>query len=199
MWRVVEHVLPPARWRAPVILAAGIFSGLGLLAFHISNASSYLTDDPKACVNCHIMDPQYATWKHSSHARVAVCNDCHVPHENIALKYAFKAMDGTRHAFMFTFHLEPDVIRMHAPGQWTVQNNCIRCHADTVGHAAHLAVTRQEVKAGTGKLCWDCHREVPHGRGNTEASTPNAFVPQLSPIIPGRERKTSTPPPNKTP
>lgn len=40
MWRVVEHLLPPVRWRVPVILAAGIFTGFGALAFHISNASS---------------------------------------------------------------------------------------------------------------------------------------------------------------
>lgn len=199
MWRLAERVLPPQRWRVPVILAAGIFSGFGALAFHISNASSYLTDDPRACVNCHVMDAQYATWQHSSHARVAVCNDCHVPHENPVLKYAFKAMDGTRHAFMFTFHMEPDVIRMHAPGQWTVQNNCIRCHEGTVSSAQHLAVTRQEVAAGTGKLCWDCHREVPHGRGNSQASTPNAFVPKLSPVIPGKERSNFVPQPSKTP
>ena len=185
MWRVVERVLPPRRWRVPVIIAAGVFSGLGALAFHISNASSYLTDDPKACVNCHIMAPQFATWQRSAHGRVTVCNDCHVPHESIFLKYAFKGMDGTRHAFMFTFHMEPDVIRMHAPGQWTVQNNCIRCHGGLLGHAPYLNVTWNEVQRGTGKLCWDCHREVPHGRGNSAASTPHAQIPQLSPVLPG--------------
>lgn len=191
MWRVAERLLPPPRWRLAVILAAGTFSGLGLFVFHISNASSYLTDDPKACVNCHIMAPQFATWQHSAHGRVTVCNDCHVPHDNIALKYGFKAMDGTRHAFMFTFRMEPDVIRMHAPGQWTVQNNCIRCHGDLARYPQHLAVTRQEVQAGTGKLCWDCHRETPHGRGNSAASTPNARVPELSPILPGWIRATT--------
>jgi cytochrome c nitrite reductase small subunit len=193
MWRAVEAVLPPPQWRTPVIVAAGVFSGFGALAFHISNASSYLTDDPKACVNCHVMAPQYATWQHSSHARVAVCNDCHVPHENVLLKYAFKAMDGTRHAFMFTFHLEPEVIRMHAPGQWTVQNNCLRCHEGLTGHTQNLAVGWQEVQVGTGKLCWDCHRETPHGRGNSAASTPDARVPELSPVIPGLPRPASTP------
>jgi cytochrome c nitrite reductase small subunit len=191
MWRLVERLLPPREWWVPVILAAGVFSGLGALAFHISNASSYLTDDPKACVNCHIMAPQFATWQRSAHGRVTVCNDCHVPHENLALKYAFKAMDGTRHAFMFTFHMEPDVIRMHEPGQWTVQNNCIRCHEGLTSHAPHLAVARAEAEAGTGKLCWDCHREVPHGRGNSEASTPHARVPELSPVIPGWVRETA--------
>jgi cytochrome c nitrite reductase small subunit len=100
---------------------------------------------------------------------------------------------------MFTFHLEPDVIRMHAPGQWTVQNNCIRCHAGQMEHAAHSAVTWQEVKSGTGKLCWDCHRETPHGRGNSEASTPNARVPELSPILPGWKRQSTQSQPVNTP
>lgn len=188
MWRAIATVLPPKRWRVPVIIAAGTFSGIGALVFHISNASSYLTDDPKACMNCHVMTPQFATWKNSSHARTAVCNDCHVPHENVALKYAFKAMDGSRHALMFTFHLEPDVIRMHAPGQWTVQNNCIRCHESQLGGTAHLNVSLADVRAGTGKLCWDCHRDIPHGKGNSLGSTPHAQVPSLAPLLPSSSR-----------
>jgi cytochrome c nitrite reductase small subunit len=194
MWRALAPLVPPRQWRVPVIIAAGVFSGLGALAFHISNASSYLTDDPKACVNCHIMAPQYATWQRSAHGRVTVCNDCHVPHGNVLLKYGFKALDGTRHAFMFTFRLEPEVIRMHAPGQWTVQNNCIRCHRGLSAHVSNLAVSRQAVMAGAGKLCWDCHRETPHGRGNSAASTPHARVPELSPILPGWPRPGSRPP-----
>ena len=195
MMEVVAFLMPPLKWRVPVILAAGAFTGLGGVAFHISNASSYLFNDPKACMNCHIMAPQYATWERSSHGRVAVCNDCHVPHDNLLLKYAFKGMDGSRHAFLFTFRMEPMVIRMHAPGQWTVQNNCIRCHSDLLGHAPHLKVTRSEVQNGTGKLCWDCHREVPHGRGNSEASTPHARIPQLSPILPDWPNPSITPNP----
>ena len=43
------------------------------------------------------MAPYYATWMHSSHSRDATCNDCHVPHENIVKKWAFKGMDGMKH------------------------------------------------------------------------------------------------------
>ncbi len=38
-------------------------------------APSFLTDDPEACVNCHLMRSAYLTWRHSSHAEVAHCND----------------------------------------------------------------------------------------------------------------------------
>jgi cytochrome c nitrite reductase small subunit len=32
-------------------------------------------------------------------------------------------------------------------------------------------------KAGEGKACWDCHRDIPHGGTNSLSSTPNALVP----------------------
>jgi cytochrome c nitrite reductase small subunit len=64
----------------------------------ISEAASYLSDDPEACINCHIMIPQYATWRHSSHGRDTVCNDCHVPQDSVFAKYYFKAKDGLRHS-----------------------------------------------------------------------------------------------------
>jgi len=37
---------------------------------------------------------------------------------------------------------------------------------------------------GKDKSCWDCHRETPHGRVNSLASTPYARVPKLNPILP---------------
>jgi len=118
---ILQFLRPPKRWNLPVILVIGLFCGVGLMTVHISRASSYLSDEPATCVNCHIMAPQYATWQHSSHSRVATCNDCHVPHDNFFRKYAYKAKDGSRHAFMFTFRMEPQVIRMHQPGKNVVQ------------------------------------------------------------------------------
>jgi cytochrome c nitrite reductase small subunit len=98
-------VSPPDPWKLPVIMVLGIFVGLGMHVLYIANAASYLSDDPEACVNCHVMNPQFATWQRGSHGRVATCNDCHVPHDNIAHTYYFKAQDGLRHSTMFTFRL----------------------------------------------------------------------------------------------
>jgi cytochrome c nitrite reductase small subunit len=36
---------------------------------HISRAASYLSDEPEVCINCHVMDNAYATWRHGSHGR----------------------------------------------------------------------------------------------------------------------------------
>jgi formate-dependent nitrite reductase cytochrome c552 subunit len=73
--RVVDKFLPPRHWMVPVILTAGVFCGLGVAILHISNATSYLSEDPRACLNCHIMAPQFATWQRGSHARVGLAED----------------------------------------------------------------------------------------------------------------------------
>jgi cytochrome c nitrite reductase small subunit len=179
--RLLVLLRPPRQWNVPVLLLLGTFGGLAAMTFHVSRATSYLTDDPAACVNCHIMAPQYASWQHSSHARVTTCNDCHVPQDNVFRSYAFKAYDGLRHATMFTFKLEPQVIRMHAPGQRVVQENCIRCHSQLM--ETSLATTGVAVH-GEDRKCWDCHRDVPHGRVNSLASAPHAQVPRPSPVLP---------------
>lgn len=169
------------RWfRFLIPSLVGILIGLGGYIFYISKAYSYLSDDPKACVNCHIMEPEYATWMHSSHGRNTVCNDCHVPHDNVFRKYYFKANDGLRHATMFTFRLEPQVIKMHSPGQKVVQENCIRCHSTLVSEVQAGKVTAEMAHADNGRLCWDCHREVPHSRVRGLNAAPHSPVPIIS-------------------
>ena len=69
-----------------LLVVAGVICGLGGLFLYLLRAHTYIADDPSACVNCHIMTPYYATWSHSSHGRDATCNDCHVPHQNLAMK-----------------------------------------------------------------------------------------------------------------
>jgi cytochrome c nitrite reductase small subunit len=177
-------VRPPREWRLTVFLLTGALAGLGALTLYVGNATSYLSDDPRACMNCHVMAPQFATWERGSHARTAVCNDCHVPHNNIVSKFAFKAMDGLRHSFMFTFRLEPQVIQIHAAGIAVVQENCKRCHDSLVDRVTLKEVTGASSSHGEGKLCWECHRETPHGRVGSLASVPNARVPLPSSVIP---------------
>ena len=38
----------------------GAFVGLGLFTFWYARGASYLTDDPRACINCHVMAPPRA-------------------------------------------------------------------------------------------------------------------------------------------
>ncbi|MEN9353258.1 MAG: hypothetical protein RL318_583 [Fibrobacterota bacterium] len=188
--RWVQLLLPPPRWQVPALVLIGLTIGAGGVIFHQSRAWSYLYDDPKACINCHIMMPQYTTWQHSSHARVASCNDCHVPHSSLAAKYFFKAKDGMRHATLFTLGMEEQVIRITAPSKAVVQENCVRCHGFVNDEVSTRNVTEKTARHGEGHLCWDCHREVPHGRVNSLSSVPNSRIQLETPTIPEWMRKT---------
>lgn len=184
MKKLFDHLLPPKQWRFPVLLLLGIITGLGFYILHISNAISYLSDDPQTCVNCHVMNPQFATWQRGSHGKVATCNDCHVPQDNYVNKYLFKASDGLRHATYFTMRWEPQVIQIKDAGKRAVQDNCIRCHNNLIHPIGLRAINNRNVEDQTERYCWDCHRETPHGRVNSLSSTPYANVPQLKPVVP---------------
>lgn len=152
-------ILPPPQWRLPVAVVSGALFGIVGAILIISNAVSYASDEPEACINCHVMNTHYVTWQKGSHARVATCNDCHVPHDNVFRKYGFKAMDGLRHSAMFTFRLEPQVIRIHSMGSAVVQENCLRCHGNKFSEA--MPSQHPEIE---GRVCWTCHKETPHGK-----------------------------------
>lgn len=173
------HNSKPGLLRILLPLALGAFVGLGIFAFQLSNAASYLSDDPEACVNCHIMNPQFATWTHSSHREKTTCNDCHVPHDNFVRKYMFKASDGLRHATVFTLRKEAQVIRINEAGKAVVQENCKRCHIEQVNPVSIANVSGRNYMSGEGRLCWDCHREVPHGKLSGQAITPYSRGPSL--------------------
>lgn len=175
--RFFKLLLPPPQWQTPVAILAGLFFGLVIYTIKVSNAVSYLSDEPETCINCHVMNPEYTTWRHSSHREWAVCNDCHVPHDNIVRKYFFKAKDGLRHATVFTLRNEPEVIQIKDAGKSVVQQNCIRCHEYTNHNVNTVDITFESAQKDEGKLCWDCHREVPHGRVHSLSATPHAIIP----------------------
>lgn len=163
------------RQKVVILVCAGVFVGLGALFLYLLRAHSYLADDSSACVNCHIMTPYYASWSHSSHSRDATCNDCHVPHQNIVKKYAFKAMDGLKHVAYFVTHSERQTIMAEDASAQVIMDNCIRCHTQLNQEIVNTGrIDYSMVKKGEGKACWDCHRNVPHGGMNSLMSTPGA-------------------------
>jgi cytochrome c nitrite reductase small subunit len=160
-------------WRPAGFLTIGMTAGMGLFVLHISRAASYLSDNPETCMNCHVMTTEFVTWQHSSHAGVATCNDCHVPHTSLPAKYAFKAEDGLWHSTVFTMRWEPQAIRLSARAEPVVEDNCRRCHAQVVEN-----VSPAEHRSGDLR-CWECHREVPHGSVRSLSATPGVFQPRL--------------------
>jgi cytochrome c nitrite reductase small subunit len=169
----------PRVWQIPCFLMLGVAAGVGVFVLHVSRAASYLSDAPETCMNCHVMTTQYVTWQHSSHAAVATCNDCHVPHDSIVSHYAFKARDGLRHSAIFTLRLEPQAIRLSDAAVPVVEGNCRRCHAAVIEDVALAGHAEGDPR------CWDCHREVPHGRVRSLSAVPTVFQPRLPPPTSG--------------
>lgn len=131
--------------------------GAGGYTFFYAHGLSYLSNDPKACVNCHIMREQYDGWQKASHHAVATCNDCHVPADLVG-KYTTKALNGYHHSKGFTFQDFAEPIRIK-PGNAAVLNrNCLRCHGEFVREiTAHRVVQDEEL------YCVRCHASVGHG------------------------------------
>ncbi len=148
----------------------GVTLGMILLVARISNAVSYLSDSPETCMNCHVMTDAYASWQRGSHADVAICNDCHVPHNNLVSKMLFKSMDGTKHSYVFTLRKEPEVLHLSNIARFVVQANCVRCHSDA------LAMIR--LTGSSERACWDCHTNI-HGRVHSLSASPEMLRPGL--------------------
>ncbi len=176
MKSILRHI--PVQFILPLFIVAGLVVGLGGYTMYMSRAHSYLSDDPAACINCHIMTPYYQSWDHSSHGRWATCNDCHVPHNNVLNKYYFKAKDGLYHAAVFTMKAEPQNLRPRDESYEVIMQNCIRCHTQLNQDFVKTGMlSYADTQKGEGKACWDCHRDVPHTQISNLASSPNAIVP----------------------
>jgi len=151
----------PAMLRIVLLLAIastfGLFAGVGTYTFYYAEGLSYFSNDPRACVNCHVMREHFDGWLKSPHHAVATCNDCHTPHDFIG-KYLTKAENGYWHSKGFTlqdFH-EPIMIR---PKNSTVlQRNCVACHRQIVAEINTHPGNRREMLD-----CVHCHRDVGHG------------------------------------
>ncbi len=185
-WGLAAHrSITRTRWLVPMIGVTGLLVGLGLVAFRTSNAASYLSNDPRACINCHVMIPYYASWERSSHRKVATCADCHVPHDNKLRKLWFKATDGLRHATVFTRGTYSQTLRLNPKAVPVVQRNCVRCHS-------HQVMSTKMGRSQYERRCWDCHREVPHGRTQSLSSSPHVRRPILPTAgIPRRQGRPS--------
>jgi cytochrome c nitrite reductase small subunit len=139
-------------------IAFGVLIGIGGYTFIYARGAAYLTNDPAACMNCHIMREQYEGWVKSSHRSVAVCNDCHTPH-NVVGKYTTKAINGFNHSFAFTSGHYPDQIHIGPRNRRVTESACRSCHVDVV-EAIDAAGTRGGHPQDTE--CLRCHRTVGH-------------------------------------
>ncbi|MBX7244663.1 MAG: cytochrome c nitrite reductase small subunit [Candidatus Sumerlaeaceae bacterium] len=140
-------------------LVIGVGAGVGGFTFVYAKGGSYMTNDPKACANCHVMTAQYDGWQKSSHHAVAVCNDCHTPHNFIG-KWTTKALNGYHHSLAFTTQNFHEPIQIGPRNLEITENACRNCHADITQQIDHMAfaITAQSSPIS----CIHCHKNVGH-------------------------------------
>jgi cytochrome c nitrite reductase small subunit len=134
------------------ITALVLVAAVGL---YVTDFTAYLGNNPATCNNCHVMDAVYEGWFHGAHQSWANCGDCHTPHALVP-KYITKGLSGYHHVTTFAFGDIPDAIRAKHDSLEIVQENCVRCHIDTVDSTF-------EVDHLSDRYCFDCHRHVSHG------------------------------------
>lgn len=144
-------------WWGLVAVLAGMAAGAAGYTFYYARGTAYLSNDPRACVNCHIMQPQYDGWQKASHHAVATCNDCHTPHALVP-KYLTKMENGYHHSRAFTLQNFHEPISIRAKNARILQANCVHCHETMVEN-----VVRETGRPASGLDCLHCHADVGHG------------------------------------
>ncbi|HEY7653203.1 MAG TPA: cytochrome c nitrite reductase small subunit [Methylomirabilota bacterium] len=149
--------MTPFRLALLLVCLLGIPAGIGAFTFVYAKGFSYLSTDPRACVNCHIMNQQYEAWLKSGHRHAATCVECHLPDHGLA-KWVAKADHGFRHSVAFTLQNFKEPIEITPRDRQIVRANCLGCHAAFV-HAVAATAVGQELD------CLHCHAGAGHGAG----------------------------------
>ena len=141
--------------KLPIII--GVIAILAVVGtgLYVTDFTAYLGNNPSTCNNCHVMDYVYEGWYHGGHENWANCNDCHTPHALIP-KYYVKALSGYHHVSAFITGKIPNAIRAKEESREVVQENCIRCHTETVSNITENPMPMD-------RYCFECHRSVAHG------------------------------------
>lgn len=145
------------KWGFRGLILLGAVAGIFLLfAFTLQiPAVGKTIGSPQACGSCHVMKYEVVTLERSAHRDLA-CLDCHAP-KGLVEKPVEEIKSASRHLFIFLSNATPDVIKPQHESKEIIQANCAKCHAPTVDQ---VHVNQLE----SGKFCFDCHRDVPHGR-----------------------------------
>ena len=133
----------------------GLAAGVGAYTFYYAKGYSYLSNDPAACVNCHVMRDNYTAWQVRPH-RFATCNDCHIP-PGLVPKYATKAANGFLHSWAFTTGRFHEPIRIKSFNRAVTESACRHCHGAMVHDMETVDRSRED-----RIRCLHCHSAVGH-------------------------------------
>ena len=145
-----------ARYAVAIGVVLRPAAGSGWLHVHLRAWRVVPDQRSEACANCHVMREQFEGWQRSSHRGVAVCNDCHAPHDLIG-KYADQGAStasGTRSTSRPARFTSPSGSRRATPGS-------PRAPAAPATPTSSTPSTRSRARARRSS-CVSCHRNVGH-------------------------------------
>lgn len=168
-----------ARLKALILIC-----GLILVVLLGTAGAIQMTMSPEFCSKCHVMAPEYATWKASSHLEVA-CVECHIKpglknlilHKISAIKEIYLYVTGTYERPIKMGHKLEDGI-------------CTQCHSTNraITPSGDLIVPHDK-HALKKVMCVECHSGVAHGNiaarkvtqdGNYQVWTSDYGLKQMS-------------------
>lgn len=164
-----------ARWlaaRAVALLGTLLLMGVTAVGF-----AGWYTSRPQFCRSCHIMEPYYVSWQHSSHKDVS-CIKCHFP-PGVAEKVRGKLLGLVQLAKYVTQSAGP------RPAAEIPDASCLRsgCHETRMlsgriefqgipfDHGPHL----DELRRGKKLRCTSCHSQIVQG-AHMKVTTTTCFL-----------------------
>jgi cytochrome c nitrite reductase small subunit len=129
---------------AVLLGAGGLFVSFGPPQLYAKSST------PEFCAGCHVMETEYEAWRHTGAHRRIKCVDCHLPNDTKVRHLTWKNIDGMKDMILFYSGKVSENLRISERGARVVQENCRRCHEETI---ARINVDRN---------CWECHRRLSH-------------------------------------
>ena len=135
-----------------------LISGLALTLLVLTTGAVRLTMSSEFCSKCHVMQPEYVTWKASSHVQLS-CTDCHIKpglrnvvlHKISLFEELYLYFTGSYDLPIKMDHMLEDEI-------------CTSCHSmrRDFTPSGDLIIPHDK-HAAKDVLCVQCHEGVAHG------------------------------------
>ena len=196
VWQLFRERFP-SRIKALLVIASGTLAFFLLSAMLVVGGAAGLawTETEKFCIGCHEMrDNVYAEFKDSIHAKNrsgvrAICSDCHVPREPVALIKRKIAATGevwghltgsidTREKFEAARH--GLAMRVWKRMKESDSIECRNCHTESAmdpDKQTEKAKSRHAKGRAEGKTCIDCHYGIAHKE--PEGPGPQEMTPEI--------------------
>lgn len=133
------------------------------------------TSGAEFCTRCHTMEPFAEAHAQDVHGGdnaggvVAVCTDCHLPHDSALNHLVAKAQTGLRDAWaqaIYIFHKPDWVAGLEEREHYVYDSGCLNCHQAlervSKGNPAALAAHQAYFSGKLDKDCVACHQHVGH-------------------------------------